>query len=307
MSEKLAAYIETYRGEVEAALTRHLPVSHQERAVALNEALRYSLFPGGKRWRPILALLGAELVGADPRPALPAACAMEYLHTSSIILDDLPAMDDADLRRGRKSLHRVHGESLALLTALALLNQSYGLLVEAALTNGCHEAGLQLVREAVMSIGADGMIGGQVVDLVLQGGGQGGESLASRNLKTTALMRLTLVAGALACGTTPAETAVLARFGEDLGMAYQICDDLLDELAGSEVLGKPARQDARHARSNYLVEFGAEPAHRMAIQLVEAGLASLHQQFGPRPAIGLIEDASRMILGGMGHLASVRG
>jgi geranylgeranyl diphosphate synthase type II len=307
MSEKLAAYIEAHREEVESALGRHLPLSCQERAGRLNEALRYSLFPGGKRWRPILVLLGAEVVGADPQRAMPAACAMEYLHTSSIILDDLPAMDDAELRRGRQTLHRVYGESLALLAALALLNQSYGLLVETALANGCHEPGLRLVREAVACIGADGMIGGQAVDLVLEGAGQGRELLASRNLKTTALMRLTLVAGALACGALPAETEILARFGEDLGMAYQICDDLLDELVATEELGKPARQDARHARSNYVTEMGVEAAHRMAGQLVESGLSTLRGQFGDRPAIALIEDASRVILGGMGHLASAGG
>ncbi len=172
MTERLGKYIDQYRDPIEQALEAHLPLSRQEHAARLNEALRYSIFPGGKRWRPMFSLLGAELVGGSPEQALPAACAMEYLHTSSIIFDDLPAMDDAGLRRGRETLHLVFGESIALLTALALFNQSYALLVRAAIgsptvgsgkVSGDHrertEAAVRLVVEAVHCIGADGVAG----------------------------------------------------------------------------------------------------------------------------------------------------
>lgn len=306
MTERLGRYIEEHRDAIEAALECHLPVSHQENAVALNEALRYAIFPGGKRWRPLLTLLSAAVVGADPTRAMPAACAMEYLHTSSMIFDDLPAMDDAGLRRGRPTLHLAFGESMALLSALALFNQSYALLAKSAVEHGGNVAGMRLVEEAARCIGTDGMIGGQVVDLVLQGTGQKASSLASRNLKTTALLRLTLLAGAGACGASEAETRALGDFGEALGMAYQICDDLLDELVDDADLGKPAHQDSRHSRSNHVAEFGVEGAHRMACDLVETALQKLAEAFPGRPAVDLIADAARLILSGMGKLAIAR-
>jgi geranylgeranyl diphosphate synthase, type II len=306
MTERLGRYIEENRDAIEAALECYLPVSHQENAVALNDALRYSIFPGGKRWRPVLTLLSASLVGADPSRAMPVACAMEYLHTSSMIFDDLPAMDDAGLRRGRPSLHLAFSESLALLTALALFNQSYALLAKTALECGGNSAAAGLVMEAARCIGADGMIGGQVVDLALQGTGQNVSSLASRNLKTTALLRLTLLVGAGACGASEDEINSLGDFGEALGMAYQICDDLLDELVDDVELGKPAHQDTRHSRSNHVAEFGVEGAHRMACQLVEDALVTLGAAFPDRPAVDLIADAARLILSGMGKLAIAR-
>src|SRR5215813_12984430 len=136
MSENLLEYVARRRRSIEAALDGFLPLSSQSHARRLNEALRYAVFPGGKRWRPLLTLLGAELVEVSTGDAMPAACAMEFLHTSSIIFDDLPAMDDADLRRGVPALHRVYGEGVAVLAALALLNESYGLLARAARDSG---------------------------------------------------------------------------------------------------------------------------------------------------------------------------
>jgi geranylgeranyl diphosphate synthase type II len=305
MTKSLCQFIESQRQSLEQALDEALPRSRQLYAARLNEALEYALFPGGKRWRPMLTLLGATLVGAAPRQALPVACAMEFLHTSSLIFDDLPAMDDAGVRRGRPALHRVYGESVALLAALALLNESYALLVRAAREQGRCEAGLRLVEEAARCIGSDGMIGGQAVDLVLCGKGQGDEALASRNLKTTALMRLTLSAGALACGASAQEIAALGRFGDALGMAYQICDDLLDEFGASDSLGKPAGQDARHARASYTAELGATGAHRFAVSLIEEGLQALRDQFGERREVGWLAEAARLIVNGAVELPAL--
>lgn len=303
MSERLRLYIARHRQPLELALENHLPLSAQSHAGRLNDALRYAVFPGGKRWRPMLTMLGAELVSARAKDAIPVACAMEFLHTSSLIFDDLPAMDDADTRRGHLTLHRAFGESIALLAGLTLLNCSYGLLAETARAHGNCESAAWLVSEATRCIGSDGMIGGQAVDLALQGAGQGPDVLVSRNLKTTALMRLTMCAGAVACGGDEDDAAVLAEFGEALGMAYQICDDLLDELAASDVLGKPAKQDARHARSNYVAELGVEGAHRLAASLIEEGQAALRDRFGAQPQVELLSDAVQMILQGSGHLA----
>jgi geranylgeranyl diphosphate synthase type II len=305
MTARLSQFIAEYRDPIEQALRRHLPRTHQPPAARLNDALAYALFPGGKRWRPLLTMLGAALVGGRPLAAIPAACALEYLHTSSIILDDLPAMDDADFRRGRPALHQVYGESVALLASLALLNESYALLARAARLNGFDDAALWLVEEAARCIGGDGMIGGQVVDLVQSGQGQKCEALASRNLKTTALMRLTMNAGAMACGATRAEAEALGFFGDALGMAYQICDDLLDEVGESELLGKPAGQDARHARASHVNELGLSGAHQFAVSLIEDGLQTLQRQFGQSEALDRLADAATLIVSGGGQLAAV--
>lgn len=299
MTERLFTYVSRHRPEVETALEEHLPRSSQSHARRLNEALRYSLFPGGKRRRPMLTLLGAEICGARSRDAMAAACAMEFLHTSSIIFDDLPAMDDAPLRRGRTALHCVFGESVALLAALALLNESYALLAHAAREHGDYAAA-RLVEEAARCIGADGMIGGQAVDLALPGSVAGPEALAGRNLKTTALMRLTMMAGAAACGAREDDLARLGDYGESLGMAYQICDDLLDETAEAEFLGKPAKQDQRHARPNYVAELGIQRAQHLAGRLVADADASLRGHFGDRPEVDLLSDVAALILRGAG-------
>jgi geranylgeranyl diphosphate synthase type II len=300
MTDRLRAYVSCQRQTVEAALERHLPLSSQAHAQRLNDALRYSLFPGGKRWRPMLTLLGAEITGAQVRDAMPVACAMEFLHTSSIIFDDLPAMDDAELRRGRAALHCVFGEGISLLAALALMNEAYTLLARTAREHGGCKSSARLVEEATRCIGADGMIGGQAVDLTLKGAGQGPGALFSRNLKTTALMRLTMMAGAVACGAREDDVSVLGEFGESLGMAYQICDDLLDELVEPEDLGKPAKQDVRHCRSNYVAELGAEGAQRLAGSLTKDAESSLREHFGNRPEIDLLSDLAAMILRGTG-------
>lgn len=305
MTERLYQYIAAHRRLVEKALENHLPYSSQPRAGRFNEALRYAMFPGGKRWRPMLTLLGAKLAGATEKSALPAACAMEFLHTSSIIFDDLPAMDDADLRRGRASLHCAFGESMALLAGLALLNESYSLLSRNARQSGGCESAAWLVEEAARCVGSDGMIGGQAVDLELQGTEQGTDTMVSRNLKTTALMRLTMIAGAVSCGADEADAKVLADFGQSLGMAYQICDDLLDELVETERLGKPSKQDYRHSRSNCVTELGIESAHRLASEILEKAKFTLRTQFGTRHEIDLLSDAASIILRGSGQLELV--
>lgn len=214
MTEQLANFIAAHQPALAAALQRWLPLSDRAGAESLNEALRYAVFPGGKRLRPMLTLIGTRLVDGDLQQALPAACAIEFLHTSSLILDDLPAMDDADLRRGRPTVHLIYGESMALLASLALFNQAYALLAHAACQSGAPALVEKLMGKAAYCLGADGMIGGQAVDLELRSGSVGPEALASRNLKTTALMRLTMTAGAIAGGASEAEVTALARFGE---------------------------------------------------------------------------------------------
>jgi len=153
-----------------------------------------------------------------------------------------------------------------------------------------------LIIEAAKCVGGNGMIGGQAVDLSLRGAGQGADALHSRNLKTMALMRLTMRAGAVACGTGEDDATALGNFGESLGMAYQICDDLMDDLGEVAELGKPVRQDARHGLSTCVTELGVEGARRLAAGLIADGTRSLRERFGARPEAELLSEAAMTIL-----------
>ena len=294
MSEQLKSFVASERGRVDEALRRNLPLSSLPHAGRLNEALLYAVFPGGKRFRPALALLAARLAGATRAQGLAVACAVEFLHSSSLVLDDLPSMDDAGVRRKRPALHIVYGEGVALLAAVALLNQAYAMLAEAALDG---DACGTLVGEAARCIGADGMVGGQAIDLHLRAGEADAGALACRDLKTVALMRLMMTAGALACRAGTGDTHALSEYGECLGRAYQLCDDVTDETGTCELTGKPERQDARHMRASALTSLGTERASVLARQLVARGVARLHERFGEREEVTLLADAAQMVLG----------
>jgi len=306
VAETLFDFIACQRERLEDALNEWLPVSSQSGAGRLNDALRYAVFPGGKRLRPIFTLLGASLSGAHPRQAMASACAIEFLHNSSLILDDLPGMDDANVRRNRTTLHLVYGEGIAVLAAVALLNQAYALLVQSAVDAERPGAVEALMKEAAQCIGADGMIGGQVVDLGSAGNGSYTERLASRDLKTIALMRLMMVCGALARGADARDIEALAKFGECLGRAYQICDDLLDELGEMRLTGKPAGQDARHLRPNALAGMGLESAHQMGTRLIEEAKRALNERFGTRREVCLLAEAADLVIGEVERVGPVR-
>lgn len=298
MNERLTDFITQHRAEIERALRTHLPTSSHAGAERLNDALAYALFPGGKRLRPLLALSAARLAGATHRQGILVGCAVEFLHSSSLILDDLPAMDDADLRRNRRALHLVYGEGLAVLAAVALLNQAYALLTRAAAAGACAVAGTTeaLLGEAARAVGADGMIGGQVIDLELPPDTVSERTLASRDLKTVALMRLMMVAGALARGADEETVATLATFGECFGRVYQICDDLSDELDASALSGKNARQDARHLRPSAVSVLGMDASQRLAVGLVREGASLLAGKFGERNDARVLVEAAQLML-----------
>ncbi|REJ78942.1 MAG: polyprenyl synthetase family protein [Acidobacteria bacterium] len=235
-------YVEERRPGIEAALRANLPLAPAHVETKFNDALEYALFPGGKRFRPVLTLLGAELAGGNAEEMLPAAAAVEFIHTSSLIFDDLPCMDNASERRKKPSLHEEFGEGLAVLVGLGLLNASYPLVfVNHA---GSPEKAIQAHGEIVECIGAGGMVGGQSVDLALVNGDDitfggdltDGESI--RNLKTSALMRLALRTGAILAGATYIELAALSRFAELLGDAYQLSDDLIDLEEDEEIFSE---------------------------------------------------------------------
>lgn len=298
MSNNLQKFVARYKPDIENSLAENLPLSNQRFAARLNRAMQYAIFPGGKRWRPVLTLLGGRLAGAPINSLLLVASAIEYLHTSSLILDDLPSMDDADRRRGKVALHLAFDESTALLTALALMNHSYALLTQACKQSGNAESIERIISLATDCIGVDGMIGGQIVDLELRGACLGMENLVSRNLKTTALMRLMMMSGAITVGASEGKLRALASYGDALGAAYQIGDDLLDEVSDSAIVGKPVKQDRRHLRPNFVGEYGTGGARKIALEIIEDGVECLKQQFGDSFEVALLAEAAKVIIDG---------
>jgi geranylgeranyl diphosphate synthase type II len=238
---ELWRYVEKHRPAIEKSLREFLPLAPPQIETKFNEAVEYALFSGGKRLRPVLTLLGAELFGAKAETIMPAAVAGEFIHTSSLIFDDLPCMDNAAERRGKTSVHEKFGEGLAILVAIGFLNASYGLVF----VNHANlpERAMLAHAELVECIGAAGMIGGQSVDLALAKGATAPqENLnydyeAVRNLKTSALMRLSLRVGAILAGASTLDLVTLSRYSELLGDAYQLSDDLIDLEEDVEIFG----------------------------------------------------------------------
>lgn len=229
---------------IDRGLAEFLPKSDRKPGGVLYAAMRYGLFPGGKRLRPMLTLLAGEMAGGTFEQALPAACAIEFLHTASLIIDDLPCMDDERERRGKQAVHVQFGDDVAILAALALLNQSYAIFASSAQP--------RLTLEAVRCIGVDGMIGGQALDLRSPAANR-----SDRYRKTSALMRLTLTAGAIACNAPPRKVSRLAVAGEALGEAYQIWDDLADGLGSGDIglRDEDAERELRRGRAVIAAEF----------------------------------------------------
>lgn len=235
ISEKsdLWQYVEKNKPQIEAALRDHLPLAPANIETKFNEAVEYVLFSGGKRLRPVLTLLGAELVGGESEAVVSAACAVEFIHTSSLIFDDLPCMDNAGERRGKTSLHEKYGEGLAILAAIGFLNAAYNLVF--VNHKNLPECAMRAHAEIVECVGAAGMVGGQSVDLALAKAANSNDFSnedyafeSVRNLKTSALMRLALRVGAILAGANLLELENLSRFAGLLGDAYQLSDDLLD-------------------------------------------------------------------------------
>ena len=288
MSPELRRLLGAWHPVLESRLAGHLPLSPMAGASALNDAVRYAVFPGGRRWRPSLTLLGAFAARVPPETAFPAACGIEYLHTASLVLDDLPSMDDGQERRGRPTLHRVFGEGIATLAALALLNRGYELFLPAP--RGPRGDASRLMREAMRAIGSEGMVGGQAADLC-----GGAADLAQRQPKTTSLVRLATMAGAVAGGAPEGDIAALARFGECLGHAYQIHDDLVDGRTAPAASRKTINQDARHGRPTWTAR-GQADATDAAAAALEAAAAAVAGRFGNGAGGTLLVEAAAVIL-----------
>jgi geranylgeranyl diphosphate synthase type II len=269
-----AAYLEASRTRVEAALDAALG---PERPESLRESMRYSLLAGGKRLRPILCLAACELAGGDSDRAMPTAVAVEMIHTMSLIHDDLPAMDDDDLRRGRPTNHKVFGEANAILAGDALLTRAFEMV--ALRSPGVPaERLLAVVGELSLASGAPGLVGGQVVDLESEGRAVDLDTLEYIHLhKTAALLRASVLSGAIIGGAGEDLLAALRTYAGGIGLAFQIIDDILDVTASSEVLGKTAGKDLAADKTTYPKLLGLEESRRRA----EALVAEAREVLGP--------------------------
>ena len=240
----------------------------------LAEAMRYSLLAGGKRIRPVLVLAFCEACGGDPDTALPGACAVELLHTYSLIHDDLPCMDDDDLRRGKPTNHVLYGEATAVLAGDALQAEAFSLVLTAP--------GLPPERRAAMgaelakSAGLYGICGGQVLDIFWESGSPSLSDLETvHDLKTAALLRGACRMGVLAAGGTQEQLACAERYGTALGMAFQIADDVLDETAPSEQLGKPAHSDEKSGKTTFYTLLGEEKCRQLIARYTDTAVSAV--------------------------------
>lgn len=265
------ATLKHYVACAEAALERHAPPA-TVRPASLHEAMRYSLEAGGKRLRPVLVLATADLFGALERAGA-AAAAVEMVHTYSLIHDDLPCMDDSDLRRGRPSCHRRYGEALALLAGDALLAEAFAVLATAYAAEG--PLGLALVRDLAVAAGGRHLVGGQVEDLAASSGeGDGARLEFIEANKTGALLVASVTMGARLGGAGPEALACVQRYGEALGVAFQVVDDILDATSDAATLGKPVGHDVRNDTLTYVGLYGMEAARARAQALTAEAVAA---------------------------------
>lgn len=276
------------------ALDKYLP-AESTMPPTVHKAMRYSIFAGGKRLRPILVMAAAEAVGGRDEDVLPAACALEMIHTYSLIHDDLPAMDNDDFRRGRPTNHKVFGEAMAILAGDGLLTAAFEVLAQqASVTRVAPEQVLKVIREVAVAAGTLGMIGGQVADM------EGMNRQVSPELlnyihthKTGALCRAAVRSGAILGGANSEQLEALTEYAENLGLAFQITDDILDIEGDPTKIGKDVGSDQRNQKATFPAIYGLEESKAMAEKTVSQALQAL-ECFGPEA--DLLRDIVRYIL-----------
>lgn len=269
----LKQYMEARRLMVEEALEVALPQQDGPETRVV-EAMRYSLFAGGKRLRPILCLAASEAVGGDLKTAMPAGCALEMIHTYSLIHDDLPAMDDDDLRRGKPTNHKVFGEAIAILAGDGLLTEAFVLLSD--YNSLLPERAVQVIGVIAEAASYRGMVGGQVVDILSQNKRADLETVQQmHSRKTAALIAAATESGALTGKGSEAQVAALARYGRAIGLAFQIADDILDIEGDTELLGKTTGADEARGKVTYPAAVGLERSRQTANEMVNDALAAL--------------------------------
>ncbi len=281
----IKAYLESRCKIVDAALHKYLPGGKAYPRV-IHEAMRYSVFAGGKRVRPILAIMTAETLGYKAERVLPAACSLELIHTYSLIHDDLPCMDDDDFRRGKPTNHKVFGEAVAVLTGDALLTFAFELITRNAAAKGVKPAGvIEALRLIAAASGTGGMVGGQVVDMISEKKEPSLPVLQYIHThKTGALILAPIMAAAELCAAGAKEKKALRIYGENLGLIFQIVDDILNVTGVEKKLGKSVGSDAARKKVTYPALYGIEESRRKVRELRErAGKAAGH--FGRKAAL----------------------
>lgn len=239
------------------------------------EAKDYSLRIGGKRVRPTLCFLTHSLYDEDYKKVLPLSLALEMIHTYSLIHDDLPAMDNDDLRRGKPTNHKVFGEAIAILAGDSLLNEAFNILIDFSIKNG--EKALLATKEITNASGAEGMIGGQIVDIINEGKEiQEEELLYMHSKKTGELIKASILSGAIYGGASNEELSKLKSFGENLGLAFQIKDDILDVVGNTNKLGKNVKSDENNNKTNFITMYGLEYCNKKCIELTNECLEILN-------------------------------
>jgi len=269
----LKQYLEDRRLMVEEALEVALPQQDGPETRVV-EAMRYSLFAGGKRLRPILCLAASDAVGGDLQAAMPAGCALEMIHTYSLIHDDLPAMDDDDMRRGKPTNHKVFGEAIAILAGDGLLTEAFVLLSD--YRSLLPERAVQVIGVIAEAASYRGMVGGQVVDMLSQNKPADLETVQQmHSRKTAALIGAATESGALTGKGSEAQVAALAGYGRAIGLAFQIADDILDIEGDTELLGKTTGADEARGKVTYPAAVGLERSRQAANEMVKDALAAL--------------------------------
>lgn len=264
---------------VEEALVRELG---KDKALVpeLVDSMEYSLTAGGKRLRPILVMAAADAVGAKGTDFLHVACAIEMIHTYSLIHDDLPAMDNDDYRRGKLTNHKVYGEAMAILAGDALLTQAFEVILRQEGVSA--EVLLQVVREMSVAAGPNGMVGGQVIDMLSEGKKISMAELRKMHMgKTGALFRAAIRSGAIMAGADEKQLEALTTYADCFGLAFQITDDILDVVGDEAVIGKPVGSDERNDKSTYVTLTSLEEARRLAADTVQKAVEAL-QIFGDK-------------------------
>jgi len=276
----LMNYLQSRQALIEENLERFVPVLYP---VRLYESMRYSLLAGGKRLRPVLCLATCELAGGTTDMAMPTACALEMIHTMSLIHDDLPSMDNDDYRRGLPTNHKIYGEAMAILAGDALLAYAFQVIAETEAVSA--QRVLEVVRRLGLAASATGLVGGQVVDIESEGKQIALETLQYiHEHKTGALLEISVVSGALLGGASSAQVELLSSYAHRVGLAFQIIDDVLDITATDEQLGKTAGKDLAQAKATYPSFWGIEASKAKAQQLIAEAKATL-KPFGEKAVI----------------------
>jgi len=271
----LKQYLDDRCAEVDAALNKLLP-SETAAPATIHKAMRYSLFAGGKRIRPVLCLAGCEAVGGKRAAAMPLACAVECIHTYSLIHDDLPCMDDDDLRRGKPTNHKVFGEGIAVLAGDALLTEAFAIVAKAKPPRGYSMQAL--TSDLAFAAGSLRLIAGQVQDLENEDRRATLDEVKTTHLnKTAALITTSIRLGAMAGNARAADLKRLTRYGQDLGLAFQVIDDILDATSTREAMGKSVGADAKNHKSTFPTVLGLDESRQYAAELI----ADAHKQLKP--------------------------